>query len=384
MDTMQIKNITKDCARRSSLKGLPRIINSDEQSLKTLWIFGFLALFGVCIFQVWIILQDYFEYSAVMTITESQLDLTKDDVKLPNVMICNLNPLQSNPGPFRNGEYVMTFDEYLKEVEEATSCENRTCTRRDKFMLNYIKYSTSTFQSYFASIGFLRTAHVSHQLQNFITDCILHVEIGGFSAEDECDDIDQVQIARHFTFTKGMCTRISFNYSDTWSVTGISLILHLDNFDDHFRHSELFGSSGSMNQGYGALITLYEPDTFAMINKEPQIISSGMATQIGYQIDTTKILNEPFGKCDSDSMISMLKDTLKYRYTEDVCRMNCVTAMVYKTCGCVHPDISGDVPVPDHLTNKGQIKQNLCFYRKRNTQTEMAFTNQSSSVLMYS
>ncbi len=370
---MEIRDITKDCARKSSLKGLPRIMNSHEKPLKALWIVGLIVLFGICVCQVWVILTDYFEYSAVVTVTESQLDLTKGNVQLPNILVCNMNPLQSEVDQYEESsdnkkyyieEDFMNVQEFLTELEQVTSCQNKSCNTREEFIMAYIKYTSSTFLNYFSHVGYRATTILSHQKENFIIHCKLHLDVGGLSCETDCEDaglVGLVQLKSYLKIQYGMCTTISFNYNDTVKITGISLTLHLDNFNDQFRKSEYFGING--NKGSGALVSLYEPGTYPMITSASQIASSGMATQIGYQIKSTKILNKPYGTCDSGSVITMFKH--QFKYTEEVCRKHCIAAKVYTACGCVFPDTSNDIFIGD-LLESAEIGNNFCFYLKRN------------------
>ena len=98
-------------------------------------------------------------------------------------------------------------------------------------------------------------------MDGLIAGCILHVENHGFSRELECESYsDRIFVYKHVELKYATCLSISFPaQNDTWIVTGISLTLHLDNFDDQFRNNVFFESSGSVNQGSGALISLYEP-----------------------------------------------------------------------------------------------------------------------------
>ena len=355
---MEIKDITKECVRRSSVKTLPRIMNSHEMSLRALWIVGFLALFGICFCQVWVILQDYFEYSLVMTVSESKLDLTKNDVEVPNIMICNLNPVESNANfqPF----VTRSVEEFLEKVEEVTSCENKTCSLEDEFALQHIKQFSTTYVGYFGYIGLRAVKLLGHKADNLIADCVLHIENGGFSREIKCAE-SNITVTRDVLQQEyAVCTSISFypeNYNYKWAVTGLSLVLHLDNFNDQFKNKLFFDSSGSVNQGSGALISLYEPGTFPMITTASEIVSAGMATRIGYQIETTKILNEPYGSCDQDSTIFIFDNP--YKYTEDICRINCASVAVFSTCGCIHAETSKGIFLKDAQFNAKRV--NLCF-----------------------
>ncbi len=271
---MEIKSITEDCARRSSLKGLPRIMNSREKSLKVLWIFGILVFFAICIGQVWMILGDYLEYSAIITVSETQLDFTENGVQLPNIKICNLNPIQSDHKlTLDTGEAITSVGEFLHIVDNATSCTNKNCTTTEEYILNDIKLYSTTYEGYFSYVGYRALHALGHTADNFIADCVLHVENQGFTRELDCDtSSDRVLITQHVSIKYGICLLITFPLqNDTWIVTGVSLTLHLDNSDDQFQNNLFFDSAGSVNQGSGALISLYEPG-----NDESGIILEGV------------------------------------------------------------------------------------------------------------
>ncbi len=113
------------------------------------------------------------------------------------------------------------------------------------------------------------------------------------------------------------------------------------------------------------MISLYEPGTFPMITSASEIVSSGMATRIGYQIDTTTILNEPYGTCDPDSTHKIGPIEEPFKYTEELCRIHCATVEVYETCGCIHGPTSHGIFLSDFgVSGK---RRNLCFNPMRGT-----------------
>ncbi len=72
-----------------------------------------------------------------------------------------------------------------------------------------------------------------------------------------------------------------------------------------------------------------------MISSASEIVSSGMATQMAYQIDTRKILNKPYGKClaegDDELFVSFFNS--RFKYTEDVCRADCALKAILRHAG---------------------------------------------------
>ena len=96
------------------------------------------------------ILGDYLEYSAVITVKETQLNCTEEDVLLPSIKICNLNPVQSDHKmTMSNGDIIPSVDEFVTLVDNVTSCTNRQCTATEESSLKDIKQSSTTYEGYF-------------------------------------------------------------------------------------------------------------------------------------------------------------------------------------------------------------------------------------------
>ncbi len=71
---MSIKRITMDSMAVSSLAGLSRIINSDTRFLRSLWVFGVLALFAVCCWETYNVTSQFLSYAASTSITGKSSD----------------------------------------------------------------------------------------------------------------------------------------------------------------------------------------------------------------------------------------------------------------------------------------------------------------------
>ncbi len=338
----RIKEITIESVKTTSLKGFPKLINSTEWSLKILWTIGLILLLAMGLYQVETITSEYFSYPTITTITEETLELIgKDAVRIPDILLCNLNPHGSETSDV-NG--IPSVAEYTQVVENLTACDKETpCTPLKKERLALLREALMIREGYFQYIGQEAAQKVGLQLEKFMADCSVFVYTGSSSYEKACDGIIKFELHPHVSFYQ--CVEVHFpEQSIEQLIVGISFTLYLDNFIDPFNTEEFFKTGKISQQGSGVYVVLYEPGTFPIYMSEYSYASAGMATQISYGIKSISRLGEPYGNCTSYGKADHPNILGKnVSYTSIVCRAQCIGKEIMKWCGCIDVLVSHNI-----------------------------------------
>ncbi len=118
---MSIKKITLDFAKTTSMKGVPKIMQSQRTIFRRLWIVAVMLLLSICIQQCYLILNEYFSYPKTTTLYEEAIPYDNlDELNMPDVLLCNLNPFNSEATDIDD---IPSAKEYLQIVENMTSTD---------------------------------------------------------------------------------------------------------------------------------------------------------------------------------------------------------------------------------------------------------------------
>ena len=75
-------------ARTSTMRGVPRILNSDHLSIKIIWVITVLSLVAFAIYQVTEVVNHYLQNEYYMTLEESSFHPTDDKPVYPSLSVC--------------------------------------------------------------------------------------------------------------------------------------------------------------------------------------------------------------------------------------------------------------------------------------------------------
>ena len=331
-----------ETVKTTSLKGFPKLLNSTDWSLKILWAIGLVLLLAICMYQVETITSEYFSYPTITTIREEQVDLLRNDgVRIPDVLLCNLNPHGSDPSDTSG---IPTVSEFIEAVENLTKCDfDNPCTPVEKELLTVLGDHLMAREGYFQYIGQEAAQKIGVRLETFIAECKVMVYTGSSTIEVDCDGIITFELHPHVSFYQ--CIEVHFpKQVKERVIVGISLTLYLDNFIDPFKAREFFKTIKITQQGSGVYVVLYEPSTFPIFLSESFFATAGMGTQMNYGIKTVSRLGEPYGNCtrycDADHPKIRGKNV---NYTSDVCRAQCIGEQIMEQCGCIEVGTSHNI-----------------------------------------
>ena len=207
---MGIVKHTRYFLEKTSMKGVPRI-------------FKVLSFVTSCAYHVHSSLRCYLSYPVVFTLNEEILfHSSPTEIPLPSIILCNLNPFNSN---LQKATAVQFLRSYGKRFKALIGCHN--CSNQQELITLYKKefYSpASLFQ--FGNEDEIES--VAIQRENFILDCHMYTFHVSELKLTPCES--NVTISKLVTPEMLNCYTLTLPHSSyKVPVTGLSLIIYLDN-----------------------------------------------------------------------------------------------------------------------------------------------------------
>ncbi len=317
LQEMALKKVPIECASHTSLKGVARILKSDSAILKSLWCFGVVLFLAVCVQQCYIILEEYFSYPVITTISDKDVMFDGEHMDpFPTIEVCNHSPFSSEA---KNIDDILSVDEYLELVDKA---EMEAMNKTDIYPLNYTKQIFNIWSSpegYFNYLKYSTAKRLGHQADIFIAKCSTINYFGSALYQQPCGDGVSITTRLNKYFLQ--CTQIQVPRTTTY-VYGISLVLYTDGFKDPF-HFKDWRTYLKLDMGIdrtsGTTIGLYHPQTDGFIQPADVIyVNPGETTDIRFKYQTITRLNKPYGICSMT-----LQDRTSKVYTRQACLANC-------------------------------------------------------------
>ncbi len=314
--------------KTTSMKGVPRILNSSSLSLKTLWLLAVVGFLGLSGYEAYRLIYDFASFPKVTSITEKILNLTGDTegVDLPDIMLCNLKPFDSEK---HNNSAIPSVQQYHQRVMDVTTCTN--CTVNEKRTLMAVRAGLLTQVGYYQYIGDSSVSKIGHNLDNFMVSCNVIVLDGLFYSTAPCEG--RVNITEYISRVYFKC----FNYHlfQKEQVMGISMVVYLDTFD--FELFEYFGIATDLGQRLGMQALVYEQGTAPLITKDGISLAHGTYSDVKFTIEQRVRLPEPHGTCSEQLEIENLDifETDNEKTTMESCSSYCVEKHVAERCGCL-------------------------------------------------
>ncbi len=318
-----IAEFTEFCLH-TSLKGIPRILKSSSIGLRIMWfvaVVGFLMISG---YEAYKLLSEYVHYPKMTTVTEKIINLTAEDdlVKLPDILICNLNIMSSD-----RDEKVPSLKEFYERLIDITTCNQ--CTEDDQDRLLRLRTKLMTPIGYYQYIGKENIQKIGHTKESFIISCQVLVLDGLAYGRVPCQDMVNITMV------------VSENYYNCFNlhlqqqklVLGISLIIYLDNFD--LEVYDYFDIMTDLGQSLGAFFLLYEEGTIPMFMRGMSM-APGTHTDIKFEIERRDRLPYPYGICnDQQRYAESGSSPYVFKETYASCNSYCLQKKIKETCGCL-------------------------------------------------
>lgn len=200
----------KEFCKNTSIKGIPRILTSEEKYLKVLWVIAVIAFLSTALFQTYILLYKYFQYTTVLR--QDQHYIAEDHTEFmiswfPSMTICDLQyslkdmeekiakDLQKVSMP---SDYFQFFYQFYQKWAQMCAQSNY-CEARHPYPAHI---------SYMESIG----GNILYSLSLSVNEFLFHCEIlslGLYQKKLDCTDLVNITVIPNFDYQT--CIRIDIN-----------------------------------------------------------------------------------------------------------------------------------------------------------------------------
>ena len=315
--------VTIEALLGSTVKGVPRSLKSKHTLLRVLWSLSVIILVSVALYTGYLIIVDYLKYEYSTLSTDMSVIGSGVNYAGPAITLCNLNGFSGNASSQFDELGLMSLGDYEKMIENITHCEE--CSKSDKGKLIRLRNDLLTPHGYYTYIGKEYAEKLSHTYEEFVVGCYLHKIDGYRSHLKGCSQIVVTQFMDP-DYYACYTLKIDREYEDYFS--GVSLILHLDNYFDHqFDHLDVTFQRG---QHIGAMINLHEVGKFPTLYQDSVFVGPGFFTDIKMTVSANERLGYPYTNCTNEWYVP----GTSYIYTSDHCASVCIEKHVASHCLC--------------------------------------------------
>ena len=213
---------------------------------------------GIGFYQTSICIMEYLAYPVSTSVYSENLQFYgKDAYKLPDITVCNMNPLSaraynhSEPSSFTS--YINLFD----LVDELVSDGNASGID----VVELWKAEKMAVSSYYAWVGPDYAAELGHTKEEFIASCSVLILKGMSNVKRPCLSYVKVKPFMHPRYFNCFTISTESMTIDSNIVVGYSLTFQLSNYEARFYE---FMADPS-KYGMGAVVTVQEHDTYPVI-----------------------------------------------------------------------------------------------------------------------
>ena len=345
------KELTNFC-QSTSMKGVPRILKSNEPCLKVTWCVCVVTFVTLAIYQCWSLLHLYFEYPVTTSIKE---ETTKQIQLPPDITVCNVNPFSGRK---------QAFDGVVKPQDYRKLLENNVMIMKDKrdkpppqedpgdknsqpqsppqqnFKLESLESELATVRGYYQYIGDNDAMKVGHKKHDLILQCELLSGNTAMNLDLPCENYTQTRLIQHPDYFNCYTIMTMDNVTEVTNETvyGASFLVHLDQAGE--RYLSDLRKSGMEHDSYGAKVIIHERNS-APFTSYSTDVSPGQFTRISVTLTERLRMSHPYGDCIenqvTETSLNELMETNKFNYSQDACLIQCTQESINKKCNCTDP-----------------------------------------------
>lgn len=301
----------------TSMKGLPRAINSEFLTLRIFWSTATIILFSFTCFQAYTLVASYLENAVVTGIHEEVAHPDEVMLPLPVATICSRSPMSATNLMNLEG---MSPAEYTKRVGELMNCDGQNCEAETR-----AKQILTTSEGYFQNVGWQTVSTLAHQADIFIASCTAATLLGIEIIQRPCGDYITVATNFHPKFFNCFDLKHNQDRFGDGVVLGLSVVLYLDHNASLARRypfeSEAFYS--------GAIAQLTKDGIESLVLLNAIDIPAGSEVKVKIQQKFRKRLHEPLGNCRNYTKAGPVSDSS--------CLTDCLRDQIHRECGCKEP-----------------------------------------------
>ena len=337
---MEIKKEFLRFAKSTTIKGLPRIFNSETFFLRMLWAIAVTCGFTTAVFMVFCSLQDYFLYQTVINVRSEATN-----PPFPDVSVCKTHDF--NIQSFAN----ISGREYIANLQIL-------CKKYPTVFTDDVFEVASQVYGYFENVA-QTIARISEELkENFIVKCQWII---GHRKYIPCNMSNIMyfktpEFIRCFTF-KGLQEVMD------GKLEGVSIIFYMD--DVVFGVLPLPDLTFHKTMSYGFRVDIHPPGESPNMFRA---LTFPVAHETSFRIRTNKreLLPEPYGKCTKEKYMKFKgRDILDHTYSQSYCYEICHQTMVIAKCGCLDVQHAASNEMMEKYSYCGLILDNLTITAER-------------------
>ena len=365
-----ILDLIREFGRQTSIKGIPRLLRTKSTFMKVTWAVSILCFIAMAVWQAAELTINYMEHSSVTAIHEIPLDPNSamfDDVVMPDLTFCNVNPFSSN---FTNASDILTIEEFIHQVTEMTSCIN--CSETEEKSMSRLRDELITTRGYHTQIGKDNAQRISHKKEALIASCHIWLNSGTHNGNTPCDS--SIIVEKHHTVPLFNCYTFKAPLHLPYRLyNGIILVFHLDNYGiNNYPHALPF----SANLGYleGMVFAIHQKGQVPNVIEVDNLLQAGVFSNYKIRLQKRIRLSKPYGECVRRGA-GHNEYLTNVTYDKVICYLYCQRALILDMCGCI--DVGSyldDLAVSDKrpclkldLGQEQLLKEWRCLQIARNT-----------------
>ena len=364
--------VTLEALLESTVKGVPRSLNSKWTSLRVMWTLSVTILVCIALYQGYLVIINYRKYEYHTLSTEMSVIGSGVDYADPATTLCNLNESSGNASSRFHKFGLLSLRDYENMIENITQCEE--CSEADREKLRLLRSDLLTPHGYYAYVGKEYAKKLSHTYEDLVVGCYLQRTDGYRAHLKGCSEI---VVKQHLDPDYYTCYTLIIRSESEGDFSGVTLILHLDNyFETQFDHLDVTFQRG---QCIGAVINLHEVGKFPTLYRNSVYVAPGFFTQVKMIVSAKERFGHPYTNCTDERYVQ----ETGHIYTSDHCVSVCMEKQVASYCECKDIfllNILEDTETENltYCINPGQGRERLlakvyCVDHVRNTQKSSCY-----------
>ncbi|KAI6223771.1 Degenerin-like protein asic-2 [Aphelenchoides fujianensis] len=325
---MALFPILRDFADWTAMPGLIQIINSLNAFIRTAWIVIWFALWGVFIYEFVLIIQQYFQFAPLVTLSLNY----KDSRVFPMITICNQNPMNYTKVK-QSSSYALInqlMDDYTDMVQSGYAD-----LKNDEFGLN-------SQSSEFSKNEYTKETLIL--LMNQLSET--KREAAGYAFDDfflnyywNNAPANRSLFSLFLDPFYGACYQFNaINMTDELqrsARSGVSFALRATALIHQYTPNGE-GEYMPITKTAGLKIGINYPDEYPELGNYGIDVPAGTETFFAIKVIEIDRAKKPYGEC-VDSMSGSRNYYTAYNYTMPYCFASCIQNQYIANCSCAHP-----------------------------------------------
>ncbi|CAH1794933.1 unnamed protein product [Owenia fusiformis] len=316
--------------KTTSIRGLPRIVNSESKIWCVVHILVFLAALGLTLYMVQNILKEYFEYKVT---TSVDLSRNTEDTHFPDVTLCNINPHSKTFKDITRETLSKAWSKVDGNTAQKTKDPHKSYKKLlEEFRRMGMKDAVESKTFFHASLSPHELEMSGHKKGDFIRDCKLK---DWYGRETPCEmkqlilfrDLDKLNCYTFQLHTQEL------NATRLQRLRGVSFVLFLAPLapDVFYEIPENVPSSN------GAIVYIHEPNTMPSKSKG-FTVSPGFETLVSVSVIHSIQLPAPYGNC-KEEFEDIKSGRREFVYDHATCFAKCAQDVFKESCNCSWEEI---------------------------------------------